>query len=186
MKRTRGLPLVILITLSASAAALELDLERDCLACHTPSQKRGDVPLIEGQHAAYLRNQLASFRDLHRQGFPMTALASGMDEQVIETIAQALSNRPWQRSAHPIAREAAERGGDLVGSLNCTSCHGNTFEGKDSRPRLAGQTAGYLRRQIGTFANGEREHPLSTVDGHLYTLDETQVRDIAAHLHALR
>ena len=185
MKRSLYVLAGALALLAASVPVAGLDLESHCLDCHRPTQMRGQVPLIEGQHAEYLRAQLADFRDLHRQGFPMTALAAGMDEQSIEEVVQALSVRPWRRSARPVSRRAADRGGSLVVALSCESCHGNDFLGADRMPRLAGQTAGYLRRQISAFADGERQHPLSDVDGRIYALDEEQIRDIAAYLHSL-
>lgn len=169
----------------ATVAALDFDLERDCLDCHRPDQRRGDVPLIEGQQAGYLRVQLADFRDRHCAGFPMSAVASGMDESAMDSIAQALAARPWQTSSRPVSRPAADRGARLVLEQRCTTCHGDGFVGTGDVPRLAGQTPGYLQRQIAAFADGERRHPISEVDGHLYTLDQAQARDIAAHLHAL-
>lgn len=43
--------------------------------------------------------------------------------------------------------------------MNCGSCHGPTFAGAESVPRLAGQTTGYLISQLEAFAAGRRAHP---------------------------
>ncbi len=185
MSMRRWILLLLLACFPPATVALELELESHCLDCHRPTQMRGEVPLIEGQQGDYLRRQLADFRDLHRHGFPMTGLAAGMDNEAIMAIVDALAARPWRRSARPVSRKAAERGRKQSSDLECVSCHGESFLGSGSMPRLAGQQPGYLRRQIRAFADGERQHPLSEVDARIYILDDEQVRDIAAFLHSL-
>lgn len=42
----------------------------------------------------------------------------------------------------------------------CASCHGARGEGQSAFPRLAGQNAGYLARQLDDFAAGRRASPV--------------------------
>ena len=42
----------------------------------------------------------------------------------------------------------------------CASCHGARGEGQSAFPRLAGQNAGYLARQLDDFAAGRRANPV--------------------------
>ncbi len=54
----------------------------------------------------------------------------------------------------------AQAGGPGVAA--CSSCHGERGEGKAAGgfPRLAGQPAAYLARQLALYADGGREHPV--------------------------
>ena len=180
------LPIAAVFVLAAGALAADDGLLRECLECHRPGQDRGEVPLLEGQPADYLRTQLARFRDDHRQGFPMTALAAGFDDAAVDRLATALAARPWRSApARSIDAAAAARGSARVEQLACASCHGDGYLGSGEIPRLAGQQPGYLRRQLAAFGDGDRHHPPSGVGSRLYALSVAEVADIAAFLHAL-
>jgi cytochrome c553 len=169
----------------AAVSAAGFDVETLCLDCHRPAQTRGEVPLIEGQERDYLRNQLGRFRDRHRDGFPMTGLAAGLDDPTLDLLAAGLSSRPWRRAEGEPPAEVAERGRVRAEHFACVSCHGETYAGAGDIPRLAGQQPGYLARQIRAFAEGERHHPPSGIGARMYVLSETDAADIAAFLHGL-
>lgn len=51
-------------------------------------------------------------------------------------------------------------GGDAGAASACHTCHGLEGEGDGAlAPRIAGLDAGYIVRQLGFFANGQRKHP---------------------------
>jgi cytochrome c553 len=183
----RLLPSLFLAALAATAAHADdaIDLATACLDCHRAGQARGEVPLIEGQQRDYLKNQLARFRDRHRDGFPMAALAAGIDEEAASRIADALADRPWRSAAGTPHADAVMRGRERAGALACANCHGDGFLGSGDVPRLAGQQAGYLGRQLQGFGDGERFHPPTGIGSRMYALDAEDARDIAAFLQAL-
>lgn len=59
------------------------------------------------------------------------------------------------KSASPEVLELVYSGKDEMWS--CASCHGAAGEGNASTPRLAGQVAGYLFKQLQDFHNGSRD-----------------------------
>jgi cytochrome c553 len=183
--RLRVHAMVALLALLASGPLAAQELEVECLDCHRPGQARGDVPLIEGQHAGYLQQQLLRFRDRHRDEFPMSALAAGIDASAAERIADALAARSWRSAPQPPDAAAAARGRARSDALACDSCHAGHYLGEGDIPRLAGQQPGYLQRQLTAFADGERHHPPSGVGARMYVLDAGEVHDLAMHLHAL-
>lgn len=167
------------------AAASGPDLESLCLDCHRPDQTRGEVPLIEGQERDYLRNQLARFRDRHRDGFPMTGVAAGLDDAALALLAGTLSARPWQPARPASVEGSTERGRERTQRLACAECHGEAYLGIGDIPRLAGQQPGYLARQIRAFATEQRHHPPSGIGARMYVLEDGDADDIAAFLHGL-
>ncbi len=44
---------------------------------------------------------------------------------------------------------------------NCTFCHGTSAQGFSTAPRLAGQRAEYIEKELGAFAQHIRDNPLS-------------------------
>jgi cytochrome c553 len=80
-------------------------------------------------------------------------------------------------------KEIFEHGLAAEGVPACASCHGAHAEGNDTFPRLAGQHAAYLLRQIGVFKNGTRANaPVMSAVAH--TLTDEQAKAVAAFLQA--
>jgi cytochrome c553 len=66
------------------------------------------------------------------------------------------------------------------GVTACVSCHGAQGEGNPAGgfPRIAGQSAYYLARQMTGFANGSRENPVMTPIAK--AMNAQQIRDVSA------
>ncbi|AEG91705.1 c-type cytochrome [Ramlibacter tataouinensis] len=43
---------------------------------------------------------------------------------------------------------------------HCAACHGESGEGRDGAPRIAGQSAPYIEKQLRSYANGSRRNPV--------------------------
>ncbi|HUP08116.1 MAG TPA: c-type cytochrome [Caldimonas sp.] len=71
------------------------------------------------------------------------------------------------------------------GAAACASCHGASGEGNAAAnfPRIAGQSIGYLQRQLDAYANGARTNPVMMPIAK--ALDDAQRRAVAAHYAAL-
>lgn len=173
------------LLLSCSSAWAQIDLDRACLDCHGSGPGRADIPLIEGQDRNYLMAQLRDFRSLHREGFPMSALAAGLDDAEIAALAGALAKAAFTPDRSAVLARAAARGRAIAQSLGCASCHGEAYGGGEGLPRLAGQRRGALSLQLGRIAERGR-HPRSLgEEAEALALGAGEVRALAAYLHAL-
>jgi len=135
-----------------------------CAGCHGGDgggTTAGSVPRIAGQHYRVLVRQIVDFRRGRRWDAQMEDVATSHDTipelQDIADVAWYVSklNRNGERGIRD--GEYAERGASLY-AANCRSCHGIAGEGNDKKgiPRLAGQHAGYLARQIYDAVDGRR------------------------------
>ncbi len=176
--------LLAALLLSPASQASE-GVDALCLDCHRPAQDRGAVPVIEGQHADYLRAQLQRFQHKHREGFPMNALSAGLQESQIDALVTELSARPW-RPAGPVEGLDTRVGRERIDALDCSSCHGADFAGGGSIPRLAGQQAAYLERQILGFGDAQRHHPPVGGGVRMYSIAAEDAAAIAQALAAMR
>ncbi len=76
----------------------------------------------------------------------------------------AAPQTPTTTNLPQIGARLAAQGDAARGVPACVSCHGANGEGMATSgfPRLSGQPAGYLVRQIESFANGSRPHAVMT------------------------
>jgi len=153
-----------------------------CLDCHQASTTLGEVPLIEGQHAAYLTAQLQRFREQHRESFPMAAMAGGLSDESLARKVAEISARPWAdwpRDSKTENAERLQRGAAVAERFACADCHGPAFMGGDVIPRLAGQRPGYIEQQLKAIAAGRRYHPPTAIGAKLDSLDEADQWPVA-------
>ena len=143
-----------------------------CETCHGIG---GDSPYslyprLAGQQTVYLQHELKQFRSRER-GDPfaqayMWGIAAPLSDVEIDGLAQYFSNK---KPGEPIASDADaevlargkalfDHGDESKGIPACSSCHGDSAEGKDDFPRLAGQHAAYLVRQIVAFRTMTRRN----------------------------
>lgn len=176
---------VFLLLASAAPCASDIEIETHCLDCHRPGQRRGEVPLIEGQHREYLEHQLLRFRERHRDSFPMSALVSAIDDASLASLASRLAARTWRDTDAPRDDDAARRGAEAAERRDCASCHGKDFIGIGDIARLAGQHPGYLSRQIEAFGRGDRYHPPSGTGAPMRTIGASEARDLGAFFRTL-
>ncbi|HET7200626.1 MAG TPA: c-type cytochrome [Burkholderiales bacterium] len=140
-----------------------------CASCHGP---RGEsispgFPKLAGQRAEYLVNQLKAFRDRTRADPMAQAYMWGMTSQLSDdSIRKLAAFYSGQKPAAGKARDAklAQQGKAVFdGGIPsakvqaCKTCHGANAEGNAIFPRLAGQHAEYLVKQLVLFKSSMRE-----------------------------
>lgn len=140
-----------------------------CASCHGP---RGDsispaFPKIAGQRAEYLANQLKAFRDRTRADPMAQAFMWGMTSQLSDDSIKKLAafyagqkpagGKPGDAKLVQSGRAIYEGGIPEAKVQACITCHGKNAEGTAVFPRLAGQHAEYLVKQLVLFKSSLRE-----------------------------
>jgi cytochrome c553 len=118
-------------------------------------------PRLASQPAGYMEAQLKSFRDRTRADPPAVAymwgMASQLDDETIKDLASYYASkaaRPIptnQSAALSLGKEIYEHGVADYGVPACKTCHGAAAGGNATAPRLAGQHAQYLAKQLAFF-----------------------------------
>ena len=166
------------------------ELFRNCVSCHGSDGSgdvAGSVPRIAGQYRGVLVRQLLDFRRGKRWGYGMegiTASHNAIPElQDVADVAGYVSGLSWDGLRGMGDGHFVERGAGVF-SARCASCHGATAEGDeaDGVPRLAGQHAAYLSRQIYDAVDGRRPLLMRSHKRHFEKLVFEEVRGIADHL----
>lgn len=132
-----------------------------CLICHKPGMPNALAPLLEAQPAKYLVRAINEYKTGKRSdpGLLMKTNVGSLSARDIRDIADYFSSRPPLTGVYVTDPDKVAAGEKRVAELKCGSCHGQNFAGSEAIPRLAGQTPGYLVRQLEAFAEGRRTHP---------------------------
>ena len=165
-----------------------------CSACHGPA---GDsisptFPRLAGQREEYLASQLKAFKARTR-GEPdahdfMWGIAASLDDKMIAGLAYYYAAQPPTRGkpGDPalIARgkELFEKGVPSKPLPACATCHGMNGEGTGEFPRLAGQHAAYIVKQLTVIQSLLRAAPV--MHGIVKEMNNTEMQAVAAYLQS--
>jgi cytochrome c553 len=166
-----------------------------CANCHGVGGRSTapTFPRLAGQQAAYLEAQLKAFRDQTR-GDPdaiayMWSMASQLSDSAISALADYFARqRPAEGSkasstAIAAGREIYEKGVAAQQIPACETCHGKGAVGAGPFPRLAGQHAPYLFKQMLVIQSVLRTAPV--MHGIVKDLTPAQMQQVAAYLGSL-
>jgi cytochrome c553 len=183
--------LTFAICRAALAADVVLTTQQDaeefasttCVTCHGTGGRStsSKYPNLAAQPAPYLEAQLKAFRYQTRADPDAQAYMWGMASQLNNSMISALA--AYYAAQHPARAQPGnaklmakgkvifEKGMPEQGIPACNTCHGANAEGKGSFPRLAGQHAPYLLKQILLIQNALRVAPV------MHGLIENMTRD---------
>lgn len=188
---------------SALAADISPELARSaqqlaattCTTCHGAGGRSTSpaFPNLAAQVAPYMQAQLKAFRDQTR-GDPdaiayMWGMASQLSDPMIEAVAayystqRASPGKVENDKLIPQGKQIFEQGVAAQGIPACASCHGPLGHGNGLFPRLAGQHAPYLVKQMLVIQNALRAAPV--MHGVIQNLSPDQMRAVAAYLQSL-
>jgi cytochrome c553 len=204
---------VCLLTGSAAALAQEAGdaaagatKSATCTACHglNGNSANPEWPVLAGQNAAYLSDQITRFRDGKRANALMQPMVAALTNQDIADLATYFSQQtPTGNEADPSYWKAGEklfRGGDAKRSIPaCLACHGPVGHGNPAAgyPALQTQHSVYTIKQLNDYATGARyakddkgrsqgganSQMMSTIASRLSAEDR---RDLASYIQGMR
>jgi cytochrome c553 len=179
---------------SPGGAALR-NAVQTCGACHGTDGRSVSptFPNLAAQTAPYIEAQLKAFKaqtrgDPDAQAY-MWGMASQLSDSMIGEIASYYSKQS-PPAGSPADPKLAERGKQVFEEgvparqiAPCASCHGAHAQGMATFPRLAGQHAPYLLRQLLVIQSALRNAPV--MHGVVKDLTREQMQAVAAYLESI-
>jgi cytochrome c553 len=167
-----------------------------CAACHG-EEGRSSAPVyprLAGQTALYTIAQLRDFRAQTRSESDWQAYMWGisalLDDETIAGLAAYYAEQKPAPGKAGIAklveagRKIYQQGIPARAVRACASCHGENAEGASVFPRLAGQHAEYVMRQLKVFRTRLRPHGVIMAD-ESRNLTEDELRALAQYVQSL-
>ena len=165
-----------------------------CSSCHGPggNSTSPTFPKLAAQQQPYLVAQIKAFRNKTRGEQEAHDYMLGMVTLIDDTTAEALG-RFFSRQKPPrgVAGDAAliasgkklfEQGVPDRSIAACATCHGANAQGNSIFPRLAGQHAEYILRQLTVIQSHLRESPV--MHGIIKNLKSDEMKAVAAFLQS--
>ena len=197
------LPLGAFLLIAAAVQAQEPASDRStvqraihvCAACHG-DEGRSNAPVfprLAGQMPLYMIAQLRDFRAQTRaetdwQAY-MWGISALLDDETIAGLAAYYAEQKPAPGKAGIAklveagRKIYEQGISARGVRACASCHGDNAEGASVFPRLAGQHAEYVVRQLKVFRTRLRPHGVIMAD-ESRNLTDDELRALAQYVQS--
>ena len=165
-----------------------------CVSCHGPTGVSTSplFPRLAGQQEIYLAAQLKAFKaktrgeaDAHDY---MWGMATLLEDSVIASLAHYYAvQKPapgTPGNAQLIARGKVlfEKGDAAHNVVACATCHGANAEGNSIFPRLAGQHAAYVVRQLDVIQHKFRDSPI--MHGVIKELDPDAMKAVAEYVQS--
>lgn len=188
---------LLLISALAQAAANDVSekARQTCSVCHGAdgNSVSPNFPRLAGQQTPYLEAQLKAFRnhtraDADAQDY-MWGWAAPLNNTMITALARyyatqrPLPGAPGDTEATAKGKEIYSNGIAAQGVPACVACHGKNGEGNQTIPRLAGQHASYIIKQIKVFHTELRPAAIA-MQGIVKGLGPEDARVVAAYLQA--
>jgi len=185
-----------------SSTAADVDMQKAgeekavnlCSTCHGPRgiSTSPEFPILAAQRIGYLVAQLQAFRAKTREekiahDF-MWGIAADLDDRMIESIARYYSaqppapGRPGDPALVAKGKQLFEQGVPDRSILPCATCHGADAAGIADFPRLAGQHAKYVLKQIEYIQSQARKAPV--MHGIVKDMTPAEMAAVAAYVQS--
>lgn len=165
-----------------------------CSNCHglNGNPISPNFPRLASQRAAYIQSRLTQFRD-HRQDDPggfeyMWGISRSLTDEQIRQLGEYYAAQPVV-APPPTDEPGLDRGrrifqeGVADASVPpCMSCHGSEAQGTDIAPRLAGQYADYLRKQLEVFQRTDKRPNASAMKVIVHGLTDADIRAVTGFI----
>ena len=169
-----------------------------CSNCHglTGNSISPNFPNLAAQMEGYLVAQLNGFKSHNRRDPPgfeyMWGISRSLTDDQIQGLAAYFAAQKLQRAPIEGAASQIEAGKAIfvngVSEKNvpaCSSCHGADGLGNSPFPRIAGQHADYLAKQLVVFQRTD-ERPQGVIMKNVsHDLTQQEIENVAAYLQAM-
>jgi cytochrome c553 len=171
------------------AAGLATDT---CALCHDRRDGKELAPRLAGQQRDYIEAQIKAFQRQSRaepEAVHFMSISSSLSGDLVVALSDYFASQspapgiPGDPAEVAAGRQLFGRS-DRVGSVpSCAECHGDNAGGAGSVPRLAGQVAQYLARQMHVIQAKLRES--AVMHGRIKDMSDHDIYMLAIYLQSL-
>lgn len=181
--------------LANPAVPAETTAVQVCSACHglDGNSTSPNFPKLAGQQAEYFVKQMKEFRSHNRSdpaGFEyMWGITRNLTDKQIEGLAAYYQKQVATTTAvrpSENGKKLFEGGVPDKGIPACATCHGADGHGNGQFPRLAGQHADYLAKQLIVFKRTNERPEGAIMKTVAHDLTAVDIKNVAGHIATLK
>lgn len=164
-----------------------------CFICHGMEGESSSpvFPRLTGQNAAYVARQLADYQSGKRTSTTMQPMVADLTAADFEALGRYFASKPTHK--HPVADPLLsqvgafvyERGNPFSGVAACAGCHGANGHGTQLLPRLAGQHAQYVEKQLKEFNSRARTNDNAIMHAVASKLTELEIKAVSSYISGM-
>jgi cytochrome c553 len=171
-----------------------------CARCHgadgSGAVTGGEAPNLTIQDSAYLRTALEAYTSGARKSGFMQNIAAQLSGPQIAALSDYYAGLPVQTVSSPQADPALVKRGETISTEGireraipaCANCHESRGSKITGAPHIAGQSATFLRRQLGAMRLGGRGStgPWNPMPAEAHDLGDNDIAALAAFYSGLK
>ncbi len=171
-----------------------------CARCHgadgTGAVTGGEAPNLTIQDAAYLKSSLAAYTSGARKSGFMQNIAAQLSTAQIAALADYYAGLPVKTVASEQTDPALAKRGETIATEGireraipaCSNCHESAGSTITGAPHIAGQSATFLRRQLGALRLGGRGSSVAwnPMSAEAHDLSDNDIASLAAYYSGLK
>ena len=177
----------------AQMARAEEIVQGKCFICHGMEGESSSpvFPRLTGQNAAYVARQLADYQSGKRVSSTMQPMVADLTKEDFAALGKYFASKPTFKHTVEdpgLAQVGAfiyDRGNPYSGVAACSGCHGKNGHGTDLLPRLAGQHAQYVEKQLREFNSRARTNDNAIMHAVASKLTELEIKAVSSYISGM-
>jgi cytochrome c553 len=172
----------------ADADAGKAKAEQICTSCHGAKGNPvlPTVPILSAQTARYIYLELQDFKAGRRIDPVMTPLASTLTKEEMLDVAEYFASQVPVDAPFKTDRARVLKGAAKADETLCTMCHLGGLKGQNEIPRLAGQQAEYVMKQLHAFKDRTRTNDAGNMTSVAQTLSDDDIVNLTHYIADLQ
>ncbi|MDF3838003.1 c-type cytochrome [Cupriavidus basilensis] len=159
-----------------------------CVACHGPMGNAANpqYPVLAGQTARYIYQELKDFKEGRRSDPIMTPMAAPLSREDMLDLGEYFAAQKPIPSQFKADGQKVEAGRKKADEVPCTMCHLGGFAGQNEIPRVAGQQYAYIVKQLEDFRSRKRTNDAGSMTSVARGLSDADIQNLANYIANLQ